>query len=69
MENKEVFTVVIVLAVLFAFLSVFSGFAITGSAVKELGNSLSLTFSLITIVLILIILISLIIELTKFSKN
>jgi len=69
MENKEVITVVVVLAVLFSVLSIFSDFMITGSAVKELGNNFSLTFSLITIVLILIILISVIIELTKFNKN
>ena len=68
MENKEVFTVILVMAVLFAILSITSDLAITGSVVKESKNTFSLTFSLITIVLVVILLISVIIELLKFKK-
>ncbi len=68
MENKEVITVIIVLAVIFSILSITSDIAITGSSIKE-TNSLSLTFSMITIVLIAIILISVMIELIKFTRK
>ena len=69
MENKEVIIVIVVLAVIFSILSITSDIAITGSAVKETQNSLSLTFSMITIVLIAIILISVIIDLLKFNRK
>ena len=68
-ENKEVITVIIVLAVIFSILSITTDITITGSAVKEQKNNLSLTFSIITIVLIAIILISVIIELVKFTRR
>jgi len=68
MENKEVFLVTLVLAVVFALLSIVSDFTITGSAVKNLNNNFSLTFSIITIVLVIIILLSLVIEIWKFKK-
>ncbi len=68
MENKEVITVTLILAVVFAILSITSDLAITGSSVKD-TNQLSLTFSIITIVLIAIILISVLIELLKFNRK
>ena len=68
MENKEVILVTLVLAVVFAILSITTDIAITGSAVKE-TNQLSLTFSIITIVLIAIISISVLIELLKFNRK
>ncbi|MEK6937154.1 MAG: hypothetical protein AABW58_03730 [Nanoarchaeota archaeon] len=68
MENKEVITVTLVLAVVFAILSITTDIAITGSAVKD-TNQLSLTFSIITIVLIGVILISVLIELVKFTRK
>lgn len=68
MENKEVITLILILAVIFAILSITSDFALTGSAVKE-TNNISLTFSIITIVLIAVILLSVLIELVKFNRN
>ena len=70
MGNKEITLVIVILAVIFAFLSIFSDITITGYSVKEF-NVLSLSFSLITIILIILIVISIIIELLnyKLKKN
>ncbi len=68
MGNKEIIFVIVIFAVIFAFLSVFADVAITGSSVKEF-NTLSLNFAMITIVLTVLIALILIIELINFKKN
>ncbi|MBI2671615.1 hypothetical protein HYX16_01645 [Candidatus Woesearchaeota archaeon] len=68
MGNKEVFNIIVLLAAVFAVLSVLFDLPITGSAVKPITKSISLNFSVITIVLIAVILISLVIELWKIKK-
>ena len=68
MENKEVFSVIVFLAAVFAVLSVLFDLSITGSAVRPITKNISLNFSIITIVLIAVILISLVMELWKVKK-
>jgi len=62
MDNKEIISVILVLATIFAMLSIFTDLTITGYSVKKISN-LSLNFSIITIVLIIILVLILIIEL------
>ena len=65
MENKEVFIILVVVASVFAVLSIVSDLVITGSAARNLSNNISINFSIITIVLVALILVSLIVELWK----
>lgn len=68
MENKEVFFVILTLAVLFAILSIVSDITITGFSVNQ-TNNFSLTFSIITIVLVAVLLIIAVIEFFKYKMN
>ena len=66
--EKEVFNIIVLLAAVFAVLSVLFDLPLTGSAVRPITRNISLNFSVITIVLIAIILISLVIGLWKMKN-